>query len=88
VTAKGVFTAHELNWPATSRPSYTTRSHGHACQRHDVIGCSETRTVSAQFSTCAVNVNTPLESMCSELQFGIVHELCTSLSRDGLQWRH
>ena len=32
------------NWPATSRPSYPT------CQRHDLIGCSETRAVGAHCS--------------------------------------
>jgi len=32
------------NWPATSRPSYPT------CQRHDLIGCSETRAVGARCS--------------------------------------
>jgi len=48
---EGLFTAHELNWAATSRPSYTTRQDafiGHARQSHDVIGCSETRSVGAQ----------------------------------------
>ena len=35
----------KLNWPATSRPSFTTPHSafiGHARQCHDLIGCSET----------------------------------------------
>jgi len=50
---KGLFTARELNWPATRRPSYTTRS---LVTRAGVttvglfvsVGCNETRTVSAR----------------------------------------
>jgi len=35
----------DINWPAVSRPSYTTHHDafiGHARQRHDLTGCSET----------------------------------------------
>jgi len=42
---QGLDTAHELNWPATIGPSYMHVNH--ARQRHDLIGCSETRTLSA-----------------------------------------
>jgi len=43
-------TLADLNWPESRRPSYMTRSDafiGHPRQRHDLIGCSETRTVGA-----------------------------------------
>jgi len=42
-------TRTELNWPATSRPSYIRDAFiGHARRRHDSTGCSETRTVGAR----------------------------------------
>jgi len=38
-----------INWPVTSRPSYTRRVRwSRAPVLHDLIGCSETRTVGAQ----------------------------------------
>ena len=41
------FAAHELNWADLPRIGPVTRR-GHAHQRHDFVGCSETRTVGAQ----------------------------------------
>ena len=65
----------ELNWPATSRPSYTTRLGAfignNSRQRHYLIGCSETRPVSAQrvLDTCG----------CSPWNSCSVYVLTTSL---------
>ena len=46
---QGGFTAHQLNCteqvdPVTRRNAFI----GHACQRHDLIGCSATRSVGAR----------------------------------------
>ena len=44
-------TLADLNWPESRRPSYMTRSDafiGHPRQRHDLIGCSETRSAGAR----------------------------------------
>ena len=47
---------------------------GHARQRHDLIGCSETRTVGAQSVRALWTL--PLEYTSSELEFSSVQILC------------
>jgi len=61
---KGGFTSHELNWPATSRPSYATRLLVR-CVSVDLNGCSKTTTVD-EFRTNAFQ--------CSCLAYTGVHK--------------
>jgi len=57
----------ELNWPATSRPSYTTQ----ARRRRDSIGCSETRTVSARLV-----LSTGIPVRLFKLEFSSIQFMC------------
>jgi len=61
----------------TSRPSYTVNDAliGHARQRRDLIGCSETSTVDAQ------SVNTCLELQFTSVQFSSVR-VCIAFTAD------
>ena len=61
--------ATELNWPAGCNKATLLHESfiGHARQRHDLIGCSEIRTVGAQ-SVLNVRSGAAVQSVC-ELQF-------------------